>query len=130
MELSLNCRCPRITLGQGVTSVILPIWGYRSEVTRSCWHKNYFFFVSYVCVLHSLISKKIRHSQEVMLRCSDQVFLLLNNFLLTETCFHECRFVAVTYFSTIVLLAVFVLAWSLGQGWANFSHEGPHWKKF
>ena len=35
-------------------------------------------------------------------------FILLHNFSLTEACFNVYRFVAVTYFSTIVLFAVFV----------------------
>ena len=105
MELSLNCRCSRITLGQGVASVSLPIWGYRFEVTTSCWHKNCFFFV--MCVLHSLISKNtalVRGYAKVQRPCIS--FILLNNSLLTEACFNVCRFVAVTYFSTIVFVCV------------------------
>ena len=45
-------------------------------------------------------------------RCSDHAFLcilgLLDNFLLAEACFNVYRFVAVTYFSTIVFVSLVV----------------------
>ena len=62
-----------------------------------------------VSVSHSLISKNtalVRGYAKVRRPCIS--FILLNNFLLTEACFNVYRFVAVTYFSTIVLFAVFV----------------------
>ena len=42
------------------------------------------------------------------LRCSDHAYLCVvsNNFLLAEACFNVCRFVAATYFSTIVFVCV------------------------
>ena len=65
-----------------------------------------------MCVLHLLISKKntalVTGYAKVQRPCIS--FMLLNNVLLTEACFNVpvYRFVAVTYFSTIVLFAVFV----------------------
>ena len=109
MELSLNCRCSRITLGQGVASVSLPIWGYKFEVTKSCWHKNFFLLCVCVCVLHSLISKNtalVKGYANVQRPC---IFILLNNSLITEACFNVYRFVAITYFSTIVFVYCFCL---------------------
>ena len=63
-----------------------------------------------MCVLHLLISKKIRHSggyAKVQRPCIS--FILANNFLLTEACFNVCRFVAVTNFSTIIFVCSFCL---------------------
>ena len=73
---------------------------------------NFFFLFCYVRVLHLLISKNallVGGYAKVQRPCVS--FILLNNFLLTEACFNVYRFVAVTYFSTIV----FVLAWSLNE---------------
>ena len=66
-----------------------------------------------MCVLHSLISKKkkntalVRGYAKVQRPCIS--FILLNNFLFTEACFNVYRFVAVTYFSTIVFACYFCL---------------------
>ena len=65
-----------------------------------------------MCVLHSLISKNttlVRGYAKVQRPCIS--FILLNNSLLpvTEACFNVYRFVAVTYFSTIVFVCCFCL---------------------
>ena len=60
MELSLNCCCSRITLGQGVASVSLPIWVADLKLLEVVGIKISFFFFFFVlceCALHLLISK-------------------------------------------------------------------------
>ena len=73
----------------------------------------FFFFVSDVCVLCiTFVDLKkntalVRGYAKVQRPCIS--FILLHKFLLTEACFNVYRFVAVTYFSTIVFVCVSLL---------------------
>ena len=78
----------------------------------------FIFFVSYTCVsvffcIIFVDFKKKKNTALVreMLRCSDHAYLciVLNICWLAEACFNVYRFVATTYFSTIIFVCCFCL---------------------